>query len=315
MGCDQHCGSCQGCPDIYQPEYLTATCGRENEIEFFRHHVSGFPCVRLTSAFGIAEISLYGAHVLSWKPMGQEPVIFLSDKAVFTPGKAIRGGIPVCWPWFGACKENPSNPSHGFARIMFWNVHKVACYADGRREVAFILKSSARTRRYWAHDFEAILTVTIGWELAINLTVKNTGKDLFTYTEALHSYFQVGDAEQIKLMGLENSPFLDAKDQFREKREEAPLTISSPIDRVYCEHIGRVTIEDPALQRRLLIDKNGSTTTVVWNPGKEGSKGMKDFGDEEYKKMVCVEAANAWNNTICLLPGESHSTGQTIIVE
>lgn len=315
MDCTHQCQGCRGCPDIYQPEYLTATCGRENEIEFFRHTAAGFPCVRLTCAFGTAEISLYGAHLLNWTPTGAKPVIFMSKDAIFFPGKAIRGGIPICWPWFGACKENPANPAHGFARISFWNLYNVANYPDGRKEASFILKSDEQTKKYWNHDFEAILTVTIGWELTIKLTITNTGKELLNYTEALHTYFNVGDASQTRLHGLENTTYLDATDAFTPKSETDSFVIDGKFDRVYQEHIAPVEIEDVANNRTLLVTKKGSLTTVVWNPGEQDAKSMKDFGDEEFRNMVCVEAANAWGSQICLLPGETHTTSQTIIIK
>ena len=183
------CQGCGGCPDIFSVEYLNARCGREGEVEFFRRADSGFPAVRLTNSFGLAEICLYGAHLLNWLPAGQQkPVVWLSEKALFQPGKAIRGGVPVCWPWFGGCTFNRANPSHGFARISFWNVESVAHLTDGRTALTLALTDSEASRAFWPHAFRARLTVTLGWNLEIAHETTNTDVVPWRASAALHTY-------------------------------------------------------------------------------------------------------------------------------
>ena len=311
------CCKCGGCPDVFSPEYLNARCGREGEVEFYRREGSGLPTVRIRNPFGVAEITLYGAHVLNWTPTGQaKPVIWLSDKAVFAPGKPIRGGIPVCWPWFGACSFNPKNPAHGFARISFWNVHSVSYLADGRTAIEFVLRDSDKTREWWPNAFQAALTVVVGWSLEVSLKVTNTGDAPWTYTGALHTYFGTGDITRTTLYGLEGTDYLDTVGgSHREMVQDGPVTFTSETDRIYRNTAAMVTADDRELDRQITIVKDGSISTVVWNPWIDKSIKMVDFGDDEYKTMFCVEAVNTLDDEITLDPGASHTLSQTICVE
>lgn len=311
------CTECGGCPDIFSVEYLNARCGREGEVEFFRRGDSGLPTVRLTNSFGSAEICLYGAHVLGWQPAGQsKPVVWLSEKALFQPGKAIRGGIPVCWPWFGACGFNKANPSHGFARLSFWNVQAVTLMTDGRTAITLALQDSEKTRAFWPHAFSARLTVTLGWELDVALETTNTGDQPWRASGALHTYFGVGDIGAVTVTGLEGCRYDDTAGSIPADRlQEGPIRVDAETDRFYRDTAATVVIDDPSLGRKIRVAKANSLSTVVWNPWKEKAAKLADFGDEEYRTMLCVEAVNAGDDEILLPPGASQTLRQTISLD
>lgn len=279
----------------------------------FRDGPGGFPVLTLTHPRGTLELTPYGGHVLSYQPAGQAPVLFLSQASSYVPGKPIRGGIPVCWPWFGPHPGDPALPMHGFARLLFWDVEAVESGVDGM-EVRLGLRDDDRTRAYWPHAFELSLRVGMGTSLQVELTTRNTGTQPFVLTQALHTYFTVGDIGKASIEGLESASYFDSLTRQGMAPEGQPIVIRSEVDRVYLGTDADCRIRDSALGRTIRVAKRGSHSTVVWNPWIDKSKRMPDFGDDEYPGMLCIEATNARDDAVTVAPGHSHTLAQVLSV-
>jgi D-hexose-6-phosphate mutarotase len=273
----------------------------------------------IDAAGGEAHVYLQGAHVTHFQPRGERPMLFLSKKSHFqggAPGKAIRGGIPICFPWFGAKADDVAAPGHGFARLLPWDLEGVDRSERGEVRASLRLQPNDYTRRFFAHDFIATLAVTVGARLELELSVLNRGSDPVKIEEALHTYFAVGDARRIAIQGLEGAAYLDKTEGFAPKPGATePIAIARETDRVYPGARGAVTIVDPAWGRRILVEKGGSATTVVWNPWVEKARAMADFGDDEWIDMVCVETVNSGDGALTLGPGETHVMRATLGVQ
>ena len=273
----------------------------------------GLPKLQITAPHATGEIYLHGAHVSSWKPAGHDELLWLSRDGWWEEGKPIRGGVPICFPWFGAKKDTPGAPGHGFARLRKWDLLSVEPEADGVR-VTLGLKNDAAGKAWFSGDFELRYRVTFGSKLTMQLEVLNAGASEFAVEEALHTYFTVGDVRQVTVAGLENERFLDKVDGAKEKTQEGPIHIAAETDRVYFTNRRTATIEDPVLHRRILIHKENSADTVVWNPWIAKAKAMPDFGDDEWPGMICVETCNVMKNAITLQPHQQHTMASVIEV-
>jgi glucose-6-phosphate 1-epimerase len=277
----------------------------------------GLPKIQIEAAACSAEIYLQGAHVTSWHPAGQEDVIFLSPKAVWQDGKAIRGGIPVCFPWFRSKADNPKAPAHGFARTRPWQIDAITqetgTEEPGTVTATLSISEDEASLVWWPHRFRAVLSVSAGKELRLALTVTNTDATPFRFEEALHTYHKVGDAASVSVHGLDGVGYLDNTDGNREKRQSGDIHFSGAIDSAYLNTGHAIEIADSALSRRIHIEKERSQTTIVWNPWADGAEAMADLGDA-WRQMACVEASNILANAITLNPGEEHTMGVTIRV-
>ncbi len=274
----------------------------------------GIPVVAVRNERASATIDLQGADVIAWQPAGRAPVLWLSRNARFAPRMPIRGGIPICWPWFGPHPTDRSLPDHGFARTSRWAPLGVEALDLGATRVRFGLTDGAGTRALWPHAFDLELAVTVGETLHVALTARNTGNEPFTVTGALHTYLTVGDVTRIRIRGLEGLTYVDKVDGYRRKMQSGPVTISAETDRVYLDATGPHTIDDPALGRSISVTKWGSRSTVVWNPWEEKARAIADFGADEYLHMVCVEAANALDDAVTLAPGAAHTLATELSV-
>jgi glucose-6-phosphate 1-epimerase len=273
----------------------------------------GLRRVRVRSGAVSGEVYLHGAHVTSWIPNSTE-VLFMSGQSRYQPGKAIRGGVPICFPWFGANVNNPEAPAHGFARIREWTLQSIE---NGAVDVTvrLALDSDDETRELWPGDFRAVYCVTFGKELRLELQVENTGSSSFSFEEALHTYYAVSNVTAIKLAGLNSIEYLDKTDSNKKKTQSGDLVVDSETDRVFLDTSGPVAIEDTLLRRRILVEKQHSRSTVIWNPWKQKAHAMSDFGDDEWQRMICVEAANVGSSAISLEPGEQHLISTATRVE
>ncbi len=252
------------------------------------------------------EVCTQGAHVVRWRPDGSE-VLFVARKARFEPGQAIRGGIPVIFPWFGDDPEKLGRGAHGFARRLPWRVVETSAAKDATR-VVLELEDSDVTRALWPQQFLLRLEAQLGAQLELALTVTNRGAQPFEFEEALHSYLQVGDVRAISLRGLEGSTYLDKLDGFARKRaSNDPQVFTGPVDNVHLDTESSCEIEDIVHGRTLALHKRGSRSTVVWNPWMEGSKRYSDLADEDWVHFVCVETANVGANAVKLAAGASHT--------
>lgn len=268
-----------------------------------------FSPIQLENEYGFAAVLPHGAHVTDYVPAGQRPVLWTSKLATFESGKAVRGGIPVIWPWFGSHPADRSKASHGIARKMAWESADLqeSEKVDGALQAKFQLLPNE-----WRHpdvngEFQTTLLVTLGDELSVSLVTKNLGAETFSYSAALHSYFSVEDVRNIELRGLDGRPYIDQLDNNRRKTQSGPILIDREVDRIYLETADTVKIHDPVFGRVIEIAKQGSMSTVIWNPWIDKAARMADFGDDEYLEMVCVETCNTADDSRRLLPGESHT--------
>lgn len=259
----------------------------------------------------------HGAHVWAWQPSGHKPVLWMSAQSMYEAGQAIRGGVPVIFPWFGLGPQGTLKPAHGFGRLQPWTRTSVddSLDTDGRLIAEYRLdQTRTGTQTDFPHDFVAHLRVVFAPEyLRIGLEVRNTGDVPFTFEEALHTYIAVGDVRQVSIAGLEGASYQNRVVGAVQVDcvQDGPVTIGSETDRLYT-HDGSVVLDDPVWGRQLKVSKVGSANTVVWNPWVTKSAAMPDFGDDEWVGMICIEAANALENAITLAPGESHRMRQQI---
>ncbi|HEY3703546.1 MAG TPA: D-hexose-6-phosphate mutarotase [Terracidiphilus sp.] len=266
----------------------------------------GFPTVRITSPAAAAEVSLYGAQVLSWRPAGREEVLFVSEQSRWKVGHAIRGGIPVCFPWFREKAGDPKAPKHGFVRTREWGLDSLHVEEDGTVTLVCITSSDDTTRALWRHEFLVALRLRIGASLCLELTVINGGATPLRFEEALHTYFRVGDVRQASVHGLNDVTYLDNTDGNKARRQEGILNVGGPTDSAYMDTQSPAEILDPVLKRRLRTEKLHSLNTIVWNPWQSGAAAMADLGDGEWQQMLCVEASNIQGAAVSLAPGEEH---------
>lgn len=276
-----------------------------NHVQF-KEIADGFVIAEVSNQHANSNIALQGAHIATWQPRGQEPVIWLSPFAKFAAGKSIRGGVPICWPWFGAHANDAKLPGHGFARTVPWEVLETKALEDGSTFLRFGLIESDSTRAQWPHASSAQLEVTVGKSLRVELVTQNTGKEAFVLGEALHTYFTISDVAKMMIKGLEGTDYLDKVGEPARRKQDGGIVIESEVDRVYVDTEADCVIEDKGLNRAIRIAKTGSRSTVVWNPWTEKANKMGDFGDHGYRGMLCVESANAFDNLVTVQPGETH---------
>jgi len=267
----------------------------------------GLPKVRITTPAATAEIYLHGAQVTSWKPAGAEEVIFLSDHSHWQDGKAIRGGIPICFPWFRAKVDNPQAPAHGVVRTKHWRLDSITLETAGSVVIVCSTESDASTRRWWPHEFRLTQRITVGSALCMELTASNIGSTSLRFEEALHTYFRVGRVESVRVRGLDAVSYLDNTDSNRAKVQSGDMIFTSATDNAYLKTQTPLELVDPVLRRMVRTEKQNSATTVVWNPWEQGAASLADLGDEEWRVMACVEASNILESAIDLGPGEEHT--------
>jgi glucose-6-phosphate 1-epimerase len=272
--------------------------------------------VRAIVATPKAEATLYlqGAHLASWTPRGQQPVLFLSSHSELAPGRAIRGGVPIIFPWFGARSDGRPGPQHGFARTSLWSVESAALRKNGDMALTFLLLPNKTTRSFGYDNFELQFSVTISYSLHMELETRNLAHEPLKIGEALHSYYSVSDLRHVAVTGLDHATYLDHAEHDVRKQQTGPLQLSAETDRLFVNTDATCTIEDPSWQRRIVIEKSGSHSTVVWNPWAEKAVHMADLGDE-WRRFVCVETANAADNVVLIEPGQTHRMSATVRVE
>lgn len=271
------------------------------------------PKVRITSFEAEADIYLHGAHVTSWRPAGAEEVIFLSEHSRFEDGKAIRGGVPICFPWFRAKIDDPKAPAHGFVRTKAWQLDSIEQEQESVI-VTLSTESDEGTRRWWPHEFRLEHRITVGAELKLELVVTNRGSGSLRLEEALHAYHLVGNVEQVRVAGLDGATYLDNTDANREKMQRDDIVVTQPMDNAYLNTERALELIDPVMRRRVQIAKSGARSTVLWNPWESGAKALADLGDDEWRRFACVEASNILSCAVTLAPGERHTMTAKITV-
>ena len=265
----------------------------------------GLQKVCIASSQVVGEIYLHGAHITSWKPAGRDEVLFLSSESRWEEGHAIRGGIPICFPWFGDKADDPTAPAHGFARTKAWQLESVAEGENGVT-VSMFIESDENTKLWWPADFHLAYRVTFASELGLDLVLTNTGKNKLRFEEALHAYHRVGNILNTRVRGLHAVNYIDKTDSNRKKFQRGEIAIASETDRIYLNTRDAIELEDPVMRRRTRVAKENSCTTVVWNPWVQKSRSMSDFADDEWIQMICIETSNVSDFAVDLAPGQQH---------
>lgn len=279
---------------------LTRRFGAPGRIAF-REGRGGFPVAVLASRFGVCEVSLYGGQVLSYRPAGHSPVLFLSRAARFEAGRPVRGGIPLCWPWFGAAPE--TGPSHGFARTSMWTA-VATTYSNDSTELTLGLKDSPETRALWPFPFELKLVVTLGDCLRLALTTGNTGDRPMPVTQSFHPYLLVRDIRRTTVGRIEGARCRDFLTG-REFVQEGPLAFSGETDLLVHPPANGCVAFDEGLGRTIAITFRGTRTLVLWNPWEEKAKRLEDLGDDEYRRLLCIEPVNTRDTAVEIPPGKT----------
>ena len=286
-------------------ESLNAEFGIPGEIEF-RALARDYPVAEVGNRHANASIALNGAQVLAYRPAGQEPLIWLSKESKLAPGKSARGGVPVCWPWFGPHASEASFPAHGYARATPWRPVAVRSLPDGATELSFELEPQPGHQALWPYASTVRNRVTVGDTLRVELLTTNDGDLPFTLTQALHTYFQVGDIGAVSVHGLEGCDYLDKVGEGGRKHQHGPIDFPGEVNRIYLDTPPNSEIHDPSMTRRILITSEGSRSTVVWNPWQAFADKLGDMGPDGFRRMVCVETANAAEDSVSLAPGEQY---------
>jgi glucose-6-phosphate 1-epimerase len=259
------------------------------------------PKIEVTTDWSSAEIYLHGAHVTDFQKKGEAPLLFTSQFSRFKQGQAIRGGIPIIFPWFGA---REGEPSHGFARISDWTLHEATALPEGGVTLRFSLPETAENATWPAFTANYVVRVTDVLELELIIT--NAAADQpFSFESCLHTYFAVGDVSAVSVTGLNGTEYLDRTENLQKVETSDAFKINTEVDRTFLDTNGPVEIIDSKLRRKIRIEKENSLSTVVWNPWSAKSQQMPDFGNEEYKKMICIESGNVGKNRAVLAPGTS----------
>lgn len=278
--------------------------GIKDSVVFIEDSI-GLISIQVKTPHCEARILLQGAQILSWAPAGERPVIWLSPAAKYSPNKSVRGGIPICWPWFGAHAEHTDFPAHGVARTTVWQINTVEPLADGRIRLTFILPQTVETGAYWSYDTPLFYTITLGNTLELELLTRNDSNSDIVIGEALHTYFAVSDVRTVRISGLQDCDYIDKVDAGKRKHQSGDVTIAGEVDRVYLDTETECVIHDDSWNRRIHIQKQGSRSTVIWNPWIAKSAALGDLGENGYLHMLCVESANAADNVVTLpLAGE-----------
>ncbi len=274
---------------------------------------TGYPILVINHPAARGRIALNGAHVMEWTPAGEAPVLYMSPQALLEPGKAIRGGIPVCWPWFGPHPTDSTQPAHGFVRTFLWRVGAVTENLSGVT-LALHLSDSDASREFWPHRFELCLEVNMGAQLSVTLSITNTDEAAWSMTDALHTYLGVDDVSNAAVIGLDDAHYVESRLSPERIEQSGPVHFDREVDRNY-ESRETVRLLDPKAGRTIVVEKSGSRATIVWNPWIEKTKRLADLPDDAYPHFVCIEAANAVPDVIAMHPGKEHVLSQRLSVQ
>jgi glucose-6-phosphate 1-epimerase len=276
----------------------------------------GFPFINIINQYCTASVSLYGAQIVSYIPTNQQDVLWVSSKSLFEEGKAIRGGIPLCFPWFGPHTNDKTKPQHGFARISTWQIDTIEQVQDGATHIQLSLQQSTTTLALWPYSFTAVINFIVGKTLQVVFTVTNTDAQQFEYSDALHTYFNISNIANIQLKGFDNATYYEAFGNELLQQEICSINQGIENNRRYVNHSTASIITDLGFKRTIRAEKTNSKVTVVWNPGPVTSLKISDMEPEGYQHFICAEPANAYEgiDMIVLEPGESFSLSTTIAV-
>jgi glucose-6-phosphate 1-epimerase len=265
----------------------------------------GLPKVSITTRAAVAEMYLHGATVTSWRPSGAEDALFLSSESRWAEGHAIRGGVPICFPWFRAKADDPKAPAHGFVRTKAWQLESIVKDGDAVT-VSMFTVSDEGTQKWWPAGFRLVHRAKFGTELSQELELTNSGTSPLRFEEALHAYLRIGDIKKVRVRGLDTVVYLDNTDSNQAKTQRGDVEIDSETDKAYLNTQHALELVDGSLGRRIRVVKENSLTTVVWNPWKQKAQGLSDLGDSQWTQMICLETSNVCDFAVDLAPGQQH---------
>ena len=270
---------------------------------------NGLEYIEIDNRYATAKLALQGAHVIQWQPkFTAEPVLWLSSNARYTQGRSIRGGVPICWPWFGAHPTDSSYCPHGFARVIPWQLKKSNRLENGTTRLLLEMTQTEVAKKQLSYPYQFTLTITVGNNLRMEMTTTNLANHPFMIGEAFHTYFNVSDVENTQITGLENLVYSDKVKGYERNVQHNALQFNGEFDRVYLNSGEDCLIRDKGFGRTIRVAKSGSNTTVIWSPGAEKAAQMGDMGSaDEWRKMLCVESANAMENSVTIFPNETHT--------
>ncbi|AXQ50355.1 D-hexose-6-phosphate mutarotase [Pseudomonas vlassakiae] len=273
-------------------------------------------CWRISSDHAELLIAQQGAQILSYQRVGEPPLLWLSDQAIFRQGKSVRAGVPVCWPWFGNLQRNPASvqamyrgeqaPAHGLARTRDWQLLGVEEKGDDLH-IDFELPEAQGDLPDWPHDVELKLHIVLGDDLTVSLNSRNMGNSPVTISQALHSYFAVSDVRQAQVEGVEGLQYIETLAGWEQRQQQGALAFAGETDRIYLDTPQKLSIVDPHWERRITLTCSGSRSAVIWNPWTERAKELADMADDGWQRMLCIETANVWDDVVELKPGASRS--------
>ena len=276
----------------------------------------GFPFILIKNASATALVSLYAAQVLSFQPIEEpEDLLFLSQRSHYHDGKAIRGGIPICWPWFGLDPNDPDGPNHGFVRNGLWTVLATEAPSENEIKIKLRFKASLHSEQYWQQPFTLDLDISVSQTLTLQLVTHNSSNQKFSITQALHAYLNIGEIHNIKIFGFEDTRYLDKLDNGTQKYQKTAITVQNKIDRIYKNVQKKLIIDDTFFNRQIIITSTTNKTAVVWNPWTHASATIPDLTDDDYQHFICVEAGNVGTDIVEIQPGSQYnfSTNYKII--
>ncbi len=272
----------------------------------FESGPGGLPRMVIDTELCRGSIFLHGAHVAAFQPQGQREVLWLSRESQYATDKPIRGGVPICFPWFANLASDPSAPTHGYARLRDWELVDTIVNSDGSLRVELATEIDQYQLRF-AAEFGSLLLMTLTVELSTQ------AKSPATFEEALHTYLAVSDIHSVHITGLESRSYIDKLAQGQQQSaSRSAIRFDGECDRVYLDTEDTCILHDPGWARTIAVKKRNSRSTIVWNPWIAKSQRMTDFGDDEWPGMVCIETANVGEHAIRIEPGQRHEMSAAI---
>lgn len=290
-----------------------------------RLELGALTCWRLSLNGSELLITQQGAQILSYQQAGQQPIIWLSQEASYEPANSVRGGVPVCWPWFGNLQRNPpavqgmhAQPlqagAHGLVRSIDWALQEVD-QQDNSISITFSYNSLEQPLPDWPHAAQLTLSVRLDTQLHISLECRNLGIQPLTFSQALHSYFAVSDIRQVSVKGLHDCQYIETLEDWQTRTQQGDLRFAGETDRIYLNTPPTLHICDPGWQRSIHLQSSGSNSAVLWNPWIDKAQRLSQFADSAWQRMLCIEHANVLDDAVTLAPNAQHQLGISIWAE
>ncbi|MHA3886377.1 D-hexose-6-phosphate mutarotase [Stutzerimonas degradans] len=286
-------------------------------IDIQRIDMDQLVCWRIRRGDAELLVAEQGAQVLSYRQGDAAPLIWLSEQAEFKQGQSVRGGVPICWPWFGDLARNPPAvqaayhseqpaPFHGLVRALPWQLAEQRCEGDVAL-LEFRCTQAQAQLPGWPHAVELTLQIRLADRLRLTLTSHNRGDRPVAISQALHSYFAVSDIRQVEVEGLDGRPYVETLADWETRRQQGNLRFSGETDRIYLDLPASLSVIDHGWNRRILLASSGSSSAVLWNPWIDKAQRLSSFANDAWQRMLCIETANVLGDAFELQPGEQHA--------